>query len=360
MDECSRTHWNSGWIALLACPACGGRLAGGDDVGLRCASCARTYPIVSQVPALLVDPTGPERKTQELYGDIWKTYKKGSRSGYHAPATSHLELLRLASGSDLVQGEAGIDAGCGNGNGTLAMARRHDGIRFIGIDLAAGIRQAARQAQAVPNLRYVQGNLLAPPLAGSAFDFAYSFGVLHHTRNPRAAFLALMAKLRPGGRITLFVYKDFSDLPLKKLLLAPVTLLRRVTTHLPAPVLRTLAWCGAPVAFLTLALPARLLRAVHLPRLARHIPYGTFPGVRGIAASLEDRFGASYEHRFRIADLQEWARTVGLQEARIVDCLPWGFSGLVLSGRAPDHSPDPASSTPPRPRDVKGTGAPGR
>jgi len=336
MDECPQTNWDDRWIALLACPACGGPLAGDHSEGMRCISCVRIYPVVSKVPRLLVDPTGPERKTQKLYGDIWEAYKKGGhRRGYHAPATSHLELLRLASGCDLVQGEAGIDAGCGDGGGTQAMAMRHAGIRFIGIDLASGIRRAALRAHTVPNLRYVQGNLLAPPLARNTFDFAYSFGVLHHTRDPRAAFLSLVGRLRPGGRITLFVYKDFSDLPLKKLLLAPVTLARRISTKLPAPVLRVLAWCGAPAVFAALTLPARLLRALRLPHLAKHIPYGTFPGIRGIAASLEDRFGAPYEHRFRISDLQEWAQAAGLEEARVVDCLPWGFSGLVLSGHAP-------------------------
>ena len=114
-----------------------------------------------------------------------------------------------------------------------------------------------------------------------------------------------------------------------------MTLLRRVSTRLPVRVLRALAWCGAPFVFLLLTLPARILRAIGLPRLAQHIPYGTFPGIQGIAASLEDRFGAPYEHRFRISDLQEWAQAARLQDVRVVDCLPWGFSGLVLSGRAP-------------------------
>lgn len=342
MDECSQPRWEGRWLALLACPVCGEPTAGDEETGLRCTSCARVYPVIAGVPAFLIDPTGAERKTQELYGDIWEAYKKeGRRGGYHAPATSHIELLKLASGCDLAQGEAGIDAGCGDGGGTLRMARQHAGIRFIGIDLAAGIRRAAWKAHDVPNLLYVQGNLLAPPLAKHAFDFAYSFGVLHHTRDPRAAFLALVERLRPGGRVTLFVYKDFSDLPLKKLLLTPVTLARRFSTKLPAPVLRALAWCGAPVVFVTLTLPARMLRAVRLPRLAKHVPYGTFPGMRGIAASLEDRFGAPHEHRFRISDLEEWARAVGLKETRVVDCLPWGFSGLVLTGCVPHSSTSP-------------------
>jgi len=114
-----------------------------------------------------------------------------------------------------------------------------------------------------------------------------------------------------------------------------VTLARRLSTGLPAPWLRGMALVAAPVVFVTLTCPARALRALRLGRLARHIPYGTFPGIRGIAASLEDRFGAPYEHRFRVTDLEEWAHAAGLEQARVVDCLPWGFSGLVLSGCAP-------------------------
>jgi SAM-dependent methyltransferase len=187
----------------------------------------------------------------------------------------------------------------------------------------------------------VQGNLMEPPLARHAFDFVYSFGVLHHTRDPHAAFVSLLERLRPGGLITLFLYKDFSDLPLKKMLLAPVRLVRRVSTRLPARWLRRLALCAAPVVFITLTWPARLLRALRLERLARHIPYGTFPSIRGIAASLEDRFGVPYEHRFSLADLHVWAQGARLENVRVVDCLPWGFSGLVLSGCTP-RSPLPA------------------
>ncbi len=78
---------------------------------------------------------------------------------------------------------------------------------------------AGRRAKAhdVPNLLYVQGNLLAPPLAKHAFDFAYSFGVLHHTRAPRAAFLALVASsCARAAASPCSSDKDFSDLPLKK------------------------------------------------------------------------------------------------------------------------------------------------
>jgi SAM-dependent methyltransferase len=336
MKENDRLYWDGGWAALLACPACGGALKVNENTILGCVSCTRLFPIRSLVPTLLVNPTSAELKTQELYGDIWDSHRKNrSQGGYRAPAASHIELLKLASGCDLVQGEAGIDAGCGNGRTAMAMAGLHADKRFIGIDLTGSIQYAAAQAENIPNIRFVQGNLMEIPLAKHAFDFIYSFGVLHHTRDPQAAFRSLLERLRPGGRITIFVYKNFTDLPLKKILLAPVTLARRFSTRLPAPLLRKLAWCGAPLVFFTLTWPARLLRLLHLDRLARHIPYGTFPGIRGIAASLQDRFGAPYEHRFSLSDLQAWAQAAKLEEARIVDCLPWGFSGLVLSGCVP-------------------------
>lgn len=336
MDVKQQPTWDVGWTSLLACPACGEPLAGDESSGLRCARCARLFPVRAGVPTLLLDPSSAELKTQELYDDIWDKHKPSpSQGGYRAPATSNIELLKLASDSELVQGTAGIDAGCGNGAGTLALASRHAGIRFIGIDLADSIRRAASPTNILPNLRYVQGNLMEPPLARQAFDFAYSFGVLHHTRDPHAAFVSLLERLRPGGRITLFVYKDFSDIPLKKMLLAPVRLLRKASTRLPAPWLRRMTLGAAPLVFITLTAPARLLRAMHLARLARHIPYGTFPSIRGIAASLEDRFGVPYEHRFSLADLRSWAQRARLENVRVVDCLPWGFSGLVLSGQTP-------------------------
>jgi ubiquinone/menaquinone biosynthesis C-methylase UbiE len=336
MGDNARLHWDDSWTALLACPECGGSLEINKNAELRCESCSQLFPVLSQVPTLLVNQTSAELKTQELYGDIWDNYRKPSRQqGYRAPAASHIELLKLASNSELVQGETGIDAGCGNGGSVIAMANQHPDIRFIGIDLTGSLQLAATRTENISNIRFVQGNLMALPLAKHAFDFIYSFGVLHHTRDPQTAFRSLLERLRPGGRITIFVYKDFTDLPLKKMLLAPVTLARRITTKLPAALLRKFAWCGAPIVFVTLAWPARLLRWLHLDRLAKHIPYGTFPGIRGIAASLEDRFGAPYEHRFSLSDLQAWARSAKLENARIVDCLPWGFSGLLLSGCTP-------------------------
>lgn len=332
-------------LTLLACPGCGGGVVASTPTGaeildgsLHCRACQREFPIRDGVPVLLDQPSSAEARTQDLYDDIWRTFThppKPARKGYDAPATSHLELLRLAAGRELVQGLIGVDAGCGNGATVLEMARRHPDVTVVGVDLSPGLVVMAEAARGVANAHLVQGNLLALPLARSRFDFVYSFGVLHHTRDPEAAFRQLLACLRPGGIVTLFVYKDFSDIPVKRMLLLPVTALRRWTTRLRPSTLRRLARLGAPLVFAGLTLPARGLRRLGARGLARHVPYGTFPGVHSVASSLEDRFGAPYEHRFSVNDLAEWADRARLESARVVDCLPFGFSGLVLGGVVP-------------------------
>jgi hypothetical protein len=152
--------------------------------------------------------------------------------------------------------------------------------------------------------------------------------------------MKLLERLKPGSPVTVFLYKDFSDVPLKRMALRIVTALRMITTRLPPRLLRGLAWLGAPIVWLGLTVPARVLRKLGAKRLASHIPYATFPGVRTIASSLEDRFGAPYEHRFSQSELQGWVRRAKLEDARVVDCLPWGFSGLVVSGVKPQPSSD--------------------
>jgi SAM-dependent methyltransferase len=338
-------------LEYLVCPRCEHDLVADDpdsselDSGeLRCTACDACFLISNGIAQLLPEPAADPNPTSELYSDIWHSYDQGrrktqrksrSRGGYRAPARSHVELLRLASGWSITESGIGIDAGSGDGSSMLSLAPDRPGVHIVGVDLSQAPESTALRVRGTPNVDLVRGDLLSPPLARDRFDFVYSFGVLHHTPDPRAAFSRLIERLRPGGKITIFVYKDFSDIPTKRFLLHQVNRLRRLTTRLSPATLRVLSRLAAPLVLVLLTWPARLLRALGFGRMAQHVPYGSFPDLSGIASSLEDRFGAPYEFRFSLAELQRWAAEEGLEEARAVDCLPWGFSGLVLAGRRP-------------------------
>jgi SAM-dependent methyltransferase len=123
-----------------------------------------------------------------------------------------------------------LDAGCGGGR-YARLAGRH-GARVIGVDLSAAVEKAAALCAGWPDVTIVQADLLDLPLAEAAFDVAFSIGVLHHSPDPRRAFAQVAARVKPGGRLAVWLYRK--NTPPQEAL---NTALRAVTTRLPARVL---------------------------------------------------------------------------------------------------------------------------
>lgn len=100
-----------------------------------------------------------------------------------------------------------LDAGCGNGRVTALLHKYGaDNAEFVGVDLTAA--EVARENLAsYPRISIEQGDLLGDLLKLGFFDFIYCQEVLHHTSDPKAAFLNLCQRLAPGGEIAIYVYK---------------------------------------------------------------------------------------------------------------------------------------------------------
>jgi ubiquinone/menaquinone biosynthesis C-methylase UbiE len=75
-----------------------------------------------------------------------------------------------------------LDAGCGTGNTSLALAARFPGVEFTSMDLSSqSIAQArsACTAQDLKNLRFYEWNLLEPLAYERLFDIVLCFSALH-------------------------------------------------------------------------------------------------------------------------------------------------------------------------------------
>jgi len=75
----------------------------------------------------------------------------------------------------------------------------------IGIDLSDAVETAFASTRALDNAHIIQADIYHLPLARS-FDYAFSVGVLHHLPDPRAGFISLASKVKPGGHISAWVY----------------------------------------------------------------------------------------------------------------------------------------------------------
>jgi len=120
-----------------------------------------------------------------------------TRNGFQSPADFEAWLSRRTRV---------LDAGCGNGRIT-ALLRKYapPSAEILGIDLAPAV--AKDNLAGFDRTRVEAGDLMGDLTGFGTFDLIYCQEVLHHTADPRAAFLNLSGRLTDGGEIAIYVYK---------------------------------------------------------------------------------------------------------------------------------------------------------
>ena len=126
-------------------------------------------------------------------------------AGDYAVVGTTLQIVgeRLCEAADINAGERVLDVAAGNGNATLAAARRFADVTstdYVGALLERGRERAEAERQTVT---FQQADAEALPFADGAFDAALStFGVMF-TPNQEQAAAELSRVVRKGGRIGL-------------------------------------------------------------------------------------------------------------------------------------------------------------
>jgi SAM-dependent methyltransferase len=218
-------------------------LADGDDDGevetaeLRCAGCGRGWHVRQGIPRLVPpDLVEQQRRTAAAFAYEWQHFAE-MQPEYEAQFLDWIHPIDRA----FFAGKRVLDAGCGTGRHAYFAAQYGAG-EVVGLDLSDAVETARRVLAPLENAEVVQGDLLKPPFrtaaAGGGFDFVYSIGVLHHLPDPYEGFLSLLRFVRPGGTIAVWVYGYENNEFVRK----AVEPLRRLTTKVPPPLLRGLAW----------------------------------------------------------------------------------------------------------------------
>src|SRR5437868_2707172 len=141
-----------------------------------------------------------QTRTQSAYGLQWNRFRILRIEEDRVTFWNRTRLVR----EDL-DGRVVLDAGCGMGR-YLRIAGESPARLIVGLDLTRAVAAARELTVDLPHVAVIRGDLLRLPFASGSFDLIYSLGVIDHTPDPRAAFLALARLLKPGGRIALWVY----------------------------------------------------------------------------------------------------------------------------------------------------------
>ncbi|MEI8340152.1 MAG: methyltransferase domain-containing protein [Verrucomicrobiota bacterium] len=136
-------------------------------------------------------------------------YENFNTWGWTLEERKKVVASELSMKAEELAGKQLLDAGCGNG--TLSAALADLGLTVVGLDLNDGLGIAYKSRgkyspRADAAVQYMQGNVVYPPLKESCFDVVYSSGVIHHTPDSRKAFETLARMTKPGGRLYIWVY----------------------------------------------------------------------------------------------------------------------------------------------------------
>jgi len=298
------------------------------------------YPIINGVPRMLVEsfldyeefvsqhiPDYPSRKRAILrnYGPLvekcrkknlgtkksfafeWKLFKYNEDKTWHwDKPTRKLRFLNEVEETEATLGGKEIlDAGCGNGVLTTAMAEL--GAHAIGMDLSNSIERAHR-FNTNRNADFVQGDLQIPPLRHEQFDIVYATGVIHHTNNTELAFSCLHELVRRSGKYYVWIYHPVSDAMPKF-----YTWARKYTHRLP---LRVQYWFY----LIFLIPPSAIIKGLR----------GSGHNVREQMVDIFDGLSPEFRHEHTPDELASWFLKRNYYPPRIsvVDYL--GFGGYAI------------------------------
>ena len=214
-------------LELVRCPQCRGgglEVTGDPPRDLTCPACASTVPIVDGVPRL----AGQTESYAASFGRQWNRYDVARPEEDEATF-----LVKTGVSPHDLAGQLVLDAGCGGGRYARLLGTQ--GARVIAADLSSAVAKAYELCASLHNVLVLQADLLDLPLAERAFDLVYSIGVLHHTPDPRRAFHEIARRVKPGGRLAVWLYRRNTS-PQEWLNSG----LRALTTRLPARVLEPL------------------------------------------------------------------------------------------------------------------------
>jgi SAM-dependent methyltransferase len=311
-------------LAVLSCPTCNGTLScealDDDRVELVCTACGLRAPVIRGVPRLAGTPdTNEARRTQASFGYEWTEFNDPEPSG-------QTNFQDYFAGLDLesLKGKLVLDAGCGMGRHARETGK-YAGI-VVAVDFSAAVDQAARNTASQKNVQCIQADLTRLPLRNESFDFVYSLGVLHHIADTEGALRGLVAKLKKGGQLRVYLYWKREGM--SGWLLSCVSAVRLVTTRLPFPVLKFLCWVLSVLLFVGVIVPYRAALALGIRSLEAWplFVYTKYP-FQVLYNDQFDRFSAPIEKRYSPEEARQLLTSVGLTDVAVQACYGWVVDG---------------------------------
>ena len=141
-----------------------------------------------------------DQKTADAFATSWNTLPAGSIYTYE----QFEDWLNPLTKKD-IENKSVLELGCGNGS-LLVHITRWNPSNLEGVELGDSIRSAYKNivATGFKNAKITKHDLTT--FESDGFDIVYCIGVIHHLKNPKEGFDAVLRNVKKGGRFHCWVY----------------------------------------------------------------------------------------------------------------------------------------------------------
>jgi SAM-dependent methyltransferase len=309
---------------------------------LRSALTGKEYLIRSGIPRFV-----PHEDYSESFGLQWTRFAKVQLDSANGARYSHRRFeAEVGWSKEQVEGQWLLDGGCGCGR--FAEVAAELGAKVIALDYSSAVDAAASNLRRHPNVYYVQGDLLHPPIRPRSIGFAYSIGVLQHTPDAPAAMASLLDLLAPGGefRITAYgrhwytrLYSKYLVRPLTRRM-PPKRLLRVIEASMPILFPLTNVLYSAPVIGRLAAFVIPVANYVDKTDFAREQRY------QEAVLDTFDMLSPAFDRPMTAGEVRRVFQRMGIQDFSFRSTTPINVAGSVPHGVAVAGQETPAPRQP--------------
>ncbi len=289
------------------CPNCQSAYLSNERDEFVCKKCLRHYPVINQIPRFIESLSGDASQVQDAFEFEHRRFQDSWYTRF-TPLLVDQFLADCQLPADFFKGKRVLDAGCGSGRWTYALASL--GAEVSAFDLtSSGLEAASSIMSEFPNICLYQADIFHTPFPPESFDFVMSWGVLHHTADTRAAFNQLIPLIRSGGVLYVMVYEQYS-------------LVRQWGTDLVRGYLRRLPNAKRYKACRYLIIRNRYLARIlnSLLIVSYYNPATSKIDPQTIQFGLYDAYSPRFNHLHTRDEVAGWFRENNFHQIEILDC----------------------------------------